>query len=406
MKGLKLMMKKTWRFVGLMVLFASFASQSQTLRPGTWRFELKTTHGAVPFLLVFHKNKSQYTATLKNGPEIIKLSEIRINDKKIEIPLQTYQSSLELDLTTAETLSGFLVRHNKNPILKTPIEATFGKDERFPGIKQAAKIDLTGRWKVKLTEEDKTQSPGVLVFKQQGNQLTGSLLTPTGDYRYVEGYVSGDEFEAASFDGIYNYLLKGKVIGETLNVQILSSSKTIIEGTRDAKADIPDPYAQTQVTELNFSFPDLTGKMVSLSDKKFRNKPVIVQFFGSWCPNCMDEMNFLIPWYKENKRRGIEIVALSFERSLSVNDAKNQVLKVQKKKQIPYTILMAGYTSEDKPMNKITGLTNFISFPTTVFLNKKHQVVKVHAGFTGPSTGEFYVKWQNEFNQTINEILK
>lgn len=399
-------MKKTWTFIGLMLLLTSYASQSQTIKPGIWRFELKTLNGSVPFLVDFHKNKSAFTATLKNGLENIKLTEIVINDKKIAIPLQTYQSSLELEITSPDTMSGFLVRHNKNPIVKTPIEAVFGKDERFTGPKKTATIDLNGRWKVKLIEEDNSQSPGVLVFKHDGNKLTGSLLTATGDYRYVEGYVSGEEFEGASFDGVYNYLLKGKVSQGKLEAQILSSSKTIIEGQKDASADLPNAYAQTQVSELNFSFPDLNDRMVSLKDKRFQNKPVIVQFFGSWCPNCMDEMNFLIPWYKENNKRGIEVVALSFERSLTKADAKNQVLKVQKKKKIPYTLLMAGHTSEDKPMDKISGLTNFISFPTTVFLNKKHQVVKVHAGFTGPSTGEFYLKWQKEFKQTTDELLK
>jgi hypothetical protein len=47
-----------------------------------------------------------------------------------------------------------------------------------------------------------------------------------------------------------------------------------------------------------------------------------------------------------------------------------------------------------------------MSFPTTVFLNKKHEVVKVHAGFNGPSTGEFFETWKKEFNQTVDELLK
>ena len=73
---------------------------------------------------------------------------------------------------------------------------------------------------------------------------------------------------------------------------------------------------------------------------------------------------------------------------------------------VPYTILQVGSTAEDKPADKLPGLKNFISFPTTIFLNKKHEVVKVHAGFSGPSTGEFFEKWKIEFNQTINELLK
>ena len=117
-------------------------------------------------------------------------------------------------------------------------------------------------------------------------------------------------------------------------------------------------------------------------------------------------MNFLIPWYKNNHKRGVEIIALAFERSLSPEEANKQLLKVQKKMQVPYTLLQAGSTAEDKPMDKILGLKNFISFPTTIFLDKKHKVVKVHAGFSGPSTGEFFETWKKEFNQTVNGLLK
>src|SRR5690606_18870519 len=110
--------------------------------------------------------------------------------------------------------------------------------------------------------------------------------------------------------------------------------------------------------------------------------------------------------YKKNKERGIEIIALAFERSLSPEAARIQLRKTQKQKNIPYALLHAGSTSEDKPMNKIPGLKNFISFPTTVFLDKNHKVVKVHAGFNGPSTGEFYQQWIKEFEQTVDDLLK
>jgi len=117
-------------------------------------------------------------------------------------------------------------------------------------------------------------------------------------------------------------------------------------------------------------------------------------------------MNYLIPWYAQNKQRGIEVVALAFERSVDLAEAKRQLKKVQKTKKVIYPLLLAGATAAEKPAEKIEGLENFISFPTTIFLNRKHEVIKVHAGFTGPSTGEFYERWQKEFNETVDTLLK
>ncbi len=390
----------------IFLLFLSFEAFSGTLNTGPWRFELKTTHAVVPFILEFSKNKNKYEASLQNGKEIIPLKDIQVNGNQISIPLQTYEISLELELLKDGLIAGALVRHNKNPKVKTPVSANFALSERFPEKKQKPEINLSGRWAISMLDEQEHKDTGILLFEQKDNQLNGSILTPTGDYRYFEGYVSGNEFVAASFDGVYNYLLKGKVKDGKLSAEILSNYKTIIEGKKDESAELPDAYKQTQLERLNFNFPDLQGKFVQLESSQFRNKPVIVQFFGSWCPNCLDEMNYLIPWYKTRKQKNIEIIALAFERSNTKEEAKKQLLKTKKKYQIPYTLLIAGSTSDDKPKDKIPGLKNFISFPTTLFLNKKHEIIKIHAGFTGPSTGEFFERWKKEFNQTVEEMVK
>jgi thiol-disulfide isomerase/thioredoxin len=400
------MMKKTLILMIFFLPFLSLEAFSGTLNTGPWRFELKTTHATIPFILDIKKKKTKYEGSLHNGKELIRLTGIQVNGNAISIPLQTYELSLELELLKKGLLSGSLVRHNKNPKVKTPIQGTFGTSERFLGNKKQPTIDLNGRWAITLLDEQDHKERGVLLFDQKENSLNGSILTPTGDYRYFEGFVSGNEFEAASFDGVYNYLLKGNLENGKLKANILSNYKTIIEGVKDESAELPDAYKQTQLDSLNFNFPDLKGNNVNLDSPQFKNKPIIVQFFGSWCPNCLDEMNYLIPWYKSRKHKSVEIIALAFERSNTKEEAKKQLFKTQKKYQIPYTLLIAGSTSEDKPKDKIPGLKNFISFPTTIFLNKKHQIIKIHAGFTGPSTGVFFEKWKKEFNQTVDELVK
>lgn len=401
------MMKKSWFACCLMLISMSFNVYAKNIKAGKWRFELRTTHAAIPFIIEFEYDKDKrLTGTLHNGEEKIKLDDISYVDKEIFIPLQTYELSLDLDQQGNKSLVGYLVRKNKNPIVKTPVIGAHGFKTRYPGKKKKPSIDLNGKWSLELQDDKEQKSPAVGLFKQKGNILTGSILTPTGDYRYMEGVVQKDKFEAASFDGVYNYIFRGNLKDGKLSGEILSNTITKVTGSKDEKAQLPDAYKQTELPQLKFIFPDLKGQSVSLNHAKFKNKPVIVQIYGSWCPNCMDEMNYLIPWYNENHKRGIEIVALAFERSLSPDAAKIQLLKVQNKLKVPYPLLLAGSTSEDKPADKIQGLKNFISFPTTIFLNRKHEVVKVHAGFNGPSTGEFFETWKKEFNQTVNELLK
>ena len=50
-------------------------------------------------------------------------------------------------------------------------------------------------------------------------------------------------------------------------------------------------------------------------------------------------------------------------------------------------------------------LENFVAFPTTIFLDKNHNVRMVHTGFNGPATGEKYVAFKKEFESFVGELL-
>jgi hypothetical protein len=48
---------------------------------------------------------------------------------------------------------------------------------------------------------------------------------------------------------------------------------------------------------------------------------------------------------------------------------------------------------------------NFSGYPTTLFIDKKGNVRKIHTGFTGPATGLFYEDFKKEFNVLIDSLL-
>lgn len=401
------MMKKVVQWSCLFLILGNLHVWAEALNSGRWKFVLRTTYAEVPFIIDFEYKDKKLTGTLQNGAESIILDDISLKDGKISIPLQSYEMSLELIPQNPKTLAGHLVRHNKNPIIKIPVVGQHGHKTRYDlNSKLPPTIQLTGKWSLEVTDEKDVKSPAIGKFTQEGKTVTGTIISPTGDYRYLEGFVSGNNFELASFDGVFNYVFRGQVKDGKMEASLLSNYQSRMTGVLNPEAELPDAYKQTEIKELKFIFPDLKGQSVNLNHPKFKNRPVVVQIFGSWCPNCIDEMKFLIPWYNQNHKRGVEIIALAFERSLSPEEATRQLLKVQKKLNVPYPILQAGSTSEDKPMDKLDGLKNFISFPTTIFLNRNHEVVKVHAGFSGPSTGEYFEKWKKEFNETINQLLK
>ena len=74
--------------------------------------------------------------------------------------------------------------------------------------------------------------------------------------------------------------------------------------------------------------------------------------------------------------------------------------------EIDYPILIGGYTRDTKVEDVLPQLKNFISFPTTIILDKNNRVRKIHAGFSGPATGKYYEDFILEFNSTIDRLLK
>lgn len=119
---------------------------------------------------------------------------------------------------------------------------------------------------------------------------------------------------------------------------------------------------QLQVVDENnqpFSLKTLTGKKV------------IVSFYASWCPNCIDELKVINDIYAQ-KLNDVTVLCLtdeSIEKMVSFRD---------KKQYNAFTFLKL-----TKPFNEI-GIN---SIPTVYLLNTKNEIVYDQVG---------YIDWQDE----------
>jgi thiol-disulfide isomerase/thioredoxin len=276
--------------------------------------------------------------------------------------------------------------------------------------------NISGRWKTIFTNPEGKRSMAIAEFSHEGNKLKGTFLTPTGDYRFLEGTIAGDSLTLTTFDGTHAFYFAAKVDKQGNMVNgVFASGPTYLErweAVKDLNVELDGSEAVMKVRDpnakLNFRFLDLDSNWVSINDQRFQNKVVIIQIMGSWCPNCMDETAFLSDYYRKNKDRGLEIIGLAYEYSLEFAKARKSLSRFRDKFNVDYPMLITGVTSSDERRTEKTlpQMTPIKAFPSMIILGKDGKVQQTHAGYEGPATGIHHEKFKKEFSATIDQLLK
>ncbi|HYF69822.1 MAG TPA: TlpA disulfide reductase family protein [Ohtaekwangia sp.] len=384
---------------------------STVLKEGLWRATLSIQHQELPFNFEIRKDSTgQYVIYLINAAERLKLDDISFSKDSVTIPLHIFDASIRAKIE-GSNLTGTYTKHYEKDY-RVPFHAEYGKPYRFKvSDDNVVTKNYTGTYSVTIFKEKGT-TPAVGVFQQTADSVTGTFLTPTGDYRFLQGNIIGDSMFLSTFDGNNMYLFKAGFKNDSTLEGNFYSGKTSLRpwvAHRDDTASLPEQsitFLKDGYDEVSFTFPDVNGNNISLSDDKYKGKVVILQIFGTWCPNCMDETKFLAPWYKQNHRRGVEIIGLAFERKPDFNYASTRVKKMIDKLDVDYDFVIAGTNNKESTAEALPMLTNVSAYPTTIFIGKDGKVKKIHTGFSGPGTGVYYEHFKEEFNETINNLLK
>jgi thiol-disulfide isomerase/thioredoxin len=334
----------------------------------------------------------------------------RLTDDSLVISLDEFDNELAFKIEN-NSLSGVLRKQDKSGT-PVPVQAEKGNVSRFAETGIEPNANISGTYDIIFKNNNGKDEKAVGLFKQDGNKLRATFLHTTGDSRYLDGIVSGNNFYLSSFigssPGYYKGTINkdGSVTGEVINAR---SSQFFI-GTPNEEAALPDPYNLTYLkdgyTSLDFSFPYVNGRLISLRDEKYKNKVVIITITGSWCPNCIDEAAFLAPWFKKNKKRGVEAIAIHYERKTDTAYVRKALTRFRKRFGIEYDQVFAGLADKQLVAESLPALNTFLSFPTIIFLDKKGKVAKIHTGYTGPATGKYYEEFKKEFNEEIGKLLK
>lgn len=398
--------------VSLLFFVSGLAQIHLPITKGIWRGVLQLNDSTqLPFNFEL-KSNSDYPFVIEiiNGQEKIEVTDISVKGDSIVFKMPVFDSEFRCKNFT-DSLKGVWINHarkNKNII---PFTAKYGESRRFlfPPTKP---LVLKERYKVTFEPGTKDEYFSVGMFNTESGMTKGTFATETGDYRYLEGYSAYGKFMVSCFDGAHAFLFTATRSNDSLLNGHFYSGAHGHENWMAAQDDTfelrnPDSltYLKQGFTKVDFNFKNLEGKNVTLHDEKFKNKVVIIQIMGSWCPNCMDETKFFAPFYDKYQPKGLEVVALAFERTDDFNTAVSNIQRSKTRFNANYEFLITMKTGAAQASEALPMLNEVMAFPTTIYIDKKGIVRKIYTGFNGPATGDAYTKYVEETTRFIEKLL-
>jgi len=392
------------------------------LKEGGWKGVLTindSTGLILPFRFDLSFKNDSAQIIIHNAEEKITVDEIYFSGDSVFIRMPVFDSEFRCKLSGDTLFAGNWINHSRKEKNSIPFTAVFGDKDIFGCPDYEAAFQFEGKWKCLFSPNEPDSSFSIGVFNTSGGKASGTFLTETGDYRYLEGCVFGKYMLLYCFDGSHAFIFHAEVMEDsTIWGEFYSGihhHETWI-AWKDPEFELRNADSLTFMkqgfSKIDFTFPSIenlpegkAGKKVSLSDEKFKNKITILQIMGSWCPNCMDETMFLTELHKKYNAQGLEVIALCFEKAEEFEKAKSNVLRMKNKFNADYDFLITGFQPKDAD-KALPMLNHIMSFPTTIFIDKKGNVRKIHTGYSGPATGSKYDEFMKEITSFVETLTK
>lgn len=385
---------------------------------------VRSDHVEIPFLVDLAPDGAPGQAHILNGEEVLS-APVETTDGLTRIQFPQYDAVVTMNADG----TGWYERTVRGGIRSIIEVRSATLEGLYPGARfhtDAAPTQPPGdarsgeqvtRWRVAFADSGPAEL--VLHTSTQGDAPDGpveiaraTVLTPTGDYRYLDGVIDTRARNARTlrlsvFDGAHAFLLTGRfnAADDTIEGHFYAGATfhETFTATRlkpgDATA-LPDPLSEATlkpgVTKLH---------LTALDEPQYRGKAVIIQIFGSWCPNCHDEAPVLADLYHRYHNDGLEILGLAYEHTGDDARSRRQVDRFRERYGITWEIIVAGTSDKSEAAATLPDLTAVKAFPTTIFVQRDGTVRAIHTGFAGPATGEAFEDLKHEFDGLVRECL-
>jgi thiol-disulfide isomerase/thioredoxin len=375
------------------------ALSGQTL-DGLWNATIDSNPRPVPFRIGF-STSGEIKGWFFNGDEKVVSTSGSFENGALLLRFDHYDTKLEARLSNGELTGAYGRPGRAYKFHAVPYRAAENSNESAPQI--------AGLWDIEV-ETPKGEKAWRFIAHQSGNEVSAAILRVDGDTGLLTGEYRDGLFTLSHFSGARPSLMTLALQPDGSLAVDQNGKKLMAVRSAEARAKgLPapdDPMRHTTMKDGNeplpFSFPDLSGHVVSNTDARFRGKVVLVAIGGSWCPNCHDEAPYLEELYRKYRGAGLEVVDLSFEEGDQLKNPE-RLRAFVKQYGIEYPVLLAGEPSELNA--KLPEAVNLNAWPTTFFVGRDGNVRAIHTGFAGKASGELHDEMTSEIDATLRQLL-
>lgn len=395
-------------FFSASLLIISLFTSAQMIKPGQWRGSVVYEGLQVPFLFeIGYPNGEVPEITIINGSDRRVISNAMVDGDSIVIPFDPFDVEIRARFT-AMGMSGTYNKYYRD--LSIPFVAEFGKPRMMKNtVRPIAPIE--GRWDITLSPDTPGMSKGVGLFTQRGHIISGTIMTEVSDYRFFEGILDGDSIKLSCFDGAHAFAFMGRRNENGWSGEMIYGSGYTEPwvASYDSEAELEDPFEMVEIERgKHRPYYDLLGAgegKYAIDPTKYEDKVLIIQLFGTWCPNSHDQTKYLVDWFNENEDKDVAILAASYEANYSQEYGLERLDKYRKVNDIPYDLVLGGRLSKTAAAMPFPFIQRIEAFPTLVIVDKQGYVRHVHSYFNGPATGDYYRSFDQRFNEIIDALI-
>ncbi len=394
-------------FLSLFFLSGGVSLAAEFSPVGLWYAKVSPTEeNPVEFRVRIARKGKGLTAELINGVASEPFSGVSWDGRKLTLGMAYYDAKIVAGLEGSD-LRGTYDRVVSTGTREVPFFASRRAPTPTPVRKEG--VSVAGTWAAEIARPGGRIEKVVAILAQKGTAVTGTMATGGGDYGPLHGTFDGEQLVLMVFNGVFVYRFDAELLPDgNLAGEFRSGKEPPVDwraARQTAIAEFPGSKPKEPGKPFDFRLPELDGKPVSSSDPRFTGKVLIVTAMGTWCPNCHDEAPVLEELRKRFGPRGLEVVAFTYEANSDMERNRRLVDQFRKRDGVTYPILFAGTTKEAASSPLFAALDGPRVYPTTLFLDRQHRIVKVHSGFDGPATGELFRRLTKDWNETVRKLL-